>query len=98
MRIADIRIGERHRKDMGDLESLARSIDEIGLLHPVVVTPDGRLIAGERRIRACRILGWNDIPVTVADLPAILRGECDENRIRKDWTPTEAVAIAKELE
>ena len=98
MRIADIRIGERHRKDMGDIEGLARSIDEIGLLHPVVVRPDGTLVAGERRIKACLLLGWQDIPVTVIDLDAIVRGECDENQKRKDWTPTEAVAIAKALE
>lgn len=98
MRIADIQIGERHRKDMGDLEGLARSIDEIGLLHPVVVRPDGMLVAGERRIKACLLLGWQDIPVTVIDLDAIVRGECDENQRRKDWTPTEAVAIAKALE
>ena len=98
MRIADIRIGERHRKDMGDLEGLARSIDEIGLLHPVVVRPDGMLVAGERRIKACQMLGWQDIPVTVIDLDAIVRGECDENQKRKDWTPTEAVEIAKALE
>ena len=52
MRIADIQIGERHRKDMGDIEGLARSIDEIGLLHPVVVRPDGILVAGERRFWA----------------------------------------------
>jgi ParB-like chromosome segregation protein Spo0J len=98
VRIADIQIGERHRKDMGDIEGLARSIDEIGLLHPVVVRPDGTLVAGERRIKACLLLGWQDIPVTVVDLDAIIRGECDENQKRKDWTPTEAVAIAKELE
>ncbi len=98
VRIADIQIGERHRKDMGDLESLAQSIAEVGLLHPVVVTPDARLIAGERRIRACLMLGWTDIPATVVDLPSIIRGECDENLIRKDFTPTEAAAIAKELE
>ena len=98
MRIAEIQIGERHRKDMGDIEGLARSIEEIGLLHPVVVRPDGMLVAGERRIKACLLLGWQDIPVTVIDLDAIVRGECDENQKRKDWTPTEAVAIAKELE
>ena len=98
MRITDIQIGERHRKDMGDIEGLARSIDEIGLLHPVVVRPDGTLVAGERRIKACQMLGWLDVPVTVIDLAAIVRGECDENQKRKDWTPTEAVAIAKELE
>ena len=66
MRIADIRIGERHRKDMGDIEGLARSIDEIGLLHPVVVRPDGTLVAGERHIKACLLLGWQDIPVMTA--------------------------------
>ena len=31
----------RHRKDLGDIRSLARSIQEIGLLHPVVIRPDG---------------------------------------------------------
>jgi len=65
MQIADIRIGERHRKDMGDIEELARSIDEIGLLQPIVVEPDGTLIAGERRIRACLMLGWEEIPAKI---------------------------------
>jgi protease I len=39
--ITAIRVGKRHRKDLGDIRSLARSIQEIGLLHPVVVRPDG---------------------------------------------------------
>jgi MT-A70 len=50
MRISEIKIGERFRKEMGDLDEFARSIAEVGLLHEVVVTPDGDLIAGERRI------------------------------------------------
>ena len=33
-----IRIGERHRKDMGDIDGLARSIADVGLLHPIVIT------------------------------------------------------------
>jgi ParB family chromosome partitioning protein len=53
MPIANIRVGERHRKDMGDLDGLAASIAEFGgLLQPIVVRPDGTLIAGERRLRA----------------------------------------------
>jgi ParB-like nuclease domain len=28
------------------------------LLHPVVVKPDGKLVAGERRLRAAKLLGW----------------------------------------
>lgn len=68
MRIEDIRVGERHRKELGDVGALAASIKDIGLLHPIVVTPDGRLIAGERRIEACKRLGWLEIPVRVIDL------------------------------
>ncbi len=65
MRVDSIKIGERHRKDYGDITTLAKSIDEIGLLHPVVVTPDGVLIAGARRLRACQMLGWTEIPATI---------------------------------
>jgi ParB family transcriptional regulator, chromosome partitioning protein len=62
--IAAIRVGKRHRKDLGDIRSLARSIQEIGLLHPVVIRPDGKLIAGERRLGALKLLGWTKVPVT----------------------------------
>jgi ParB family chromosome partitioning protein len=55
--IADIVIGRRHRKDMGDINGLARSMREVGLLHLPVVTSDGILIAGERRLAAARALG-----------------------------------------
>ncbi len=37
--IADIKLGQRHRKDLGDIEALAASIKEVGLLHPVVINP-----------------------------------------------------------
>jgi ParB family chromosome partitioning protein len=64
MNIDQIQIGFRYRKDLGDLRSLADSIGEVGLLHPVVVTLEGRLIAGQRRLEACKSLGWTEIPVT----------------------------------
>ena len=91
--ITDIRIGERHRNDMGDVGALASSIREVGLLHPIVVTPDNRLIAGQRRLEAARNLGWENIAATVVDIPAIVRGERAENMERKDFLPSEAVAI-----
>ena len=68
--IADIRIGERYRKDMGDIEGLARSMNEIGLLHPVAIDADYRLIAGERRILAAKMLGWQAIEAHFVDLEA----------------------------
>lgn len=98
MKVAAIKAGSRYRRDLGDIDGLAASIKELGLLHPVVVTPDGQLIAGLRRLEACKRLGWQDIPVTVVDMDAILRGECAENVARKDFTPTEAVDIGRALE
>ncbi len=96
--ISSIKIGERHRCDLGDIDSLATSIKTIGLLHPVVVTPNGKLIAGHRRLQACRALGWWDIPVTIIDIDAIVHGEFAENTFRKDFTLSEAVAIKRALE
>jgi N6-adenosine-specific RNA methylase IME4/ParB-like chromosome segregation protein Spo0J len=96
--IADIRIGKRHRRELGDIDELAASIQETGLLHPIVVTPAGRLIAGERRLKACKALGWDKVPVTVIDIDKIARGEFAENHFRKAFTPSEAADIADALE
>lgn len=93
--IEHIAVGVRHRKEMGDLSGLAASISEIGLLQPIGVTEDNRLIFGERRLRACRdILGWTEIEARVIDMPSIVVGEQAENEVRKDFTPSERVAIA----
>src|ERR1035441_1341386 len=98
MRIDQIEVGFRYRKDLGDLRSLAESIAEVGLLHPVVVTPVGRLIAGQRRLAACRSLGWEEVPVTVVDLYQAARGEAHENFVRKDLLPSEIVALKRAIE
>ena len=98
MKISNIKIGTRHRKDMGDLVGLAASIEDVGLLHPIVVTKDDRLIAGARRIAAYKLLGRDNIPATVVDLDKVVRGEFAENAIRKDFLPSEAVAIKRVLE
>ena len=88
----------RHRRELGDLDALAASIAELGLLHPIVIRPDGTLIAGERRLRAAELLGWTEIPVRVVDLDSVVRGEHAENSFRKDFTLSEAVAIKRALE
>ena len=94
-RISDIIIGKRHRRDMGDLDAFARTIRDLGLLHPVVIRPDDTLIAGERRLRAAKLLGWTDVPVNVVDIEKIVLGEYTENVERKDFTYAEAVDILR---
>lgn len=92
---------DRIRKDFGDIEELASSIKEIGLLNPPVVTPEMKLIAGERRLRACKQLGWEQIEVrvmTVKDFEQQLRMEIDENENRKDFTFSERLDWARRLE
>src|SRR5216684_5945394 len=98
MNIEQIHIGFRYRKDLGDLRTLAQSIADVGLLHPVVVTPEGRLIAGQRRLEACRLLGWTEVPVTIVDLLQAARGEAHENFVRKDLLPSEIVALKRAIE
>lgn len=93
--VASITVGERHRKEMGDLQGLAESIRRLGLLQPLCITPLGELIAGERRLRAVKLLGWQEVPVRVVDLAGLVRGEMAENFTRKSFTPSEAVAVAE---
>jgi N6-adenosine-specific RNA methylase IME4 len=96
--IKDILVGSRHRHDLGNIVELARSIEEVGLLHPIVIRPDGTLIAGKRRLEAGKAIGWQSIPVNVVDLAEIVRGEFAENAMRKSFLPSEIDAIRRELE
>lgn len=85
------------------IRQLADSIAEIGLIHSVIVrrvqsldTPTYQLVAGERRLRACRMIGMRDIPAKVievadADMAALALAE---NAGRVDLTAYEtAIAI-----
>jgi ParB/RepB/Spo0J family partition protein len=79
---------ERQRKDLERIDVLADSIRRLGLVHPIVVTRDNlELVAGERRLAACRALGWPTIPVQYQDElePAKLQAiELEENIKRQD--------------
>ncbi len=91
--ISDIAIGKRIRKDIGNLDGLASSIEDVDLLHPIVVDEKNNLIAGLRRLEACKKLDWNKIPVTVISLDENVFGEIEENQLRKDFTESEKAAI-----
>jgi N6-adenosine-specific RNA methylase IME4 len=100
--LSEIIVGKRHRETFGDIKALATSIASIGLLHPIVITPEKRLIVGQRRLLAAQQLGWRDIPATIVktfdDLMQALKAECDENTCRLDFKPSEAVSLGDTLE
>ena len=63
--IDSITIGQRHRRHPGDLTKLMESLNRVGLLQPVTITPDGYLICGYRRLAAAKQLGWRTMRVWV---------------------------------
>lgn len=96
--ISDIKIGKRLRKDLGDIKSLAKSIEEVGLLHPIVCTEKLELVAGHRRIKAFEYLKRQTISTHIISIDQIVKGEFHENGVRKPFTISEMVAIKKAVE
>src|SRR5437588_5615418 len=84
------------------LSDLARSIQEVGVLQPVVVRArEGgyELVAGERRVRAARMAGLATIPAVVreTDEAESLREALIENIHREDLGPLELAGAFQEL-
>ena len=44
------------------------SIQEVGLLQPIVVTPDNTIISGHRRFKSIQSLGWAEVECEVKDM------------------------------
>ncbi|RCH70517.1 hypothetical protein DT019_03230 [Streptomyces sp. SDr-06] len=99
---ASVQIGDRARTDLGDLSALTDSIRVLGLLQPIVVTSDNRLIAGHRRLEACKALGMTQVDIVVAehihDAVDLLKAERDENTCRKAMTASELIALGRQIE
>lgn len=86
-----------------DLETLAKSLREKGLLQPIVVRPgkDGtyEIVAGERRWRAAQRASIHDVPVLVRELDdrETLEIALIENVQRADLNPLEEARAYKQL-
>lgn len=97
--VKDIRMNPlqpRREVDPTALEELKSSIQQAGLLQPVVVRPAPggsgfELIAGERRLRACQALGWEKIPAVRRDVDdrTVLTLALIENLQRDDLSPVD---------
>ena len=93
----------RRRFEEGALEELAASIREQGVLQPLLVrrVPGGyELVAGERRLRASRMAGLEQVPIMVRGIEDELRLELAliENIQRENLNPVEEAQAYKELQ
>lgn len=91
-------LGElNERLEPGDLEGLAASIKQVGVLEPLVVRPVGingqkfEIVAGGRRYRASKLAGITKVPCIVKELNDVeaLQISFQENEERKSASPLE---------
>ena len=107
--LSQIDIGDRARKDYKNIDELANSIKEKGLIHPIAISEHPQpengykflLLAGGRRFRAHEKLGFEDVhcrvyPKTLSDLE--MRSiELEENIQREDLSWQEKVFLKREI-
>ena len=79
------------------VQALAKSISDIGLLHPVGITTNSMLVYGWHRIEAYRELGWTEIPAVTVELDdlRVELAEIDENLQRSSLTALQEANVLK---
>jgi len=83
-KIDEVKLESSYLRLDTDVTMLKKSVESIGLIHPVTVNQDNELIAGARRFQAAKELGWEEIPVQVVDQNALVQEliSIDENLVR----------------
>ena len=83
-KLSEIQLTSEYLRKETDVTSLKKSIENVGLIHPVTVNMENELLAGARRFQAAQELGWEEIPVQVVDRDALVQEliSIDENLVR----------------
>ena len=102
VKIEDIKVKKRVRRDLGDLTALKDSMHRYGLMNPITLNSNYELVAGERRLEAAKSLGWERINANILDSNVDnmlqLEMELEENNQRKEFTDEELMEGYKRLE
>lgn len=82
--IADIQLNSEYLRTDTDVDALKKSLESIGLIHPVTINGKNELLAGSRRLQAAVELGWTEIPVHIVDRDELVQEliSIDENLVR----------------
>lgn len=101
VKLSDILCEDRAREDLGDIDSLVASIKDKGVIQPITITSDGKLLAGGRRYTAATLCGLETIPAIIReDVSEVDAKEIEliENIYRKDFTWQERVKLTAEID
>ncbi|MGP1521444.1 MAG: ParB N-terminal domain-containing protein [Treponema sp.] len=99
--INSIKVKKRIREKTVSIQPLVESIQKYGLLEPIIIDQNNRLIAGFRRLQACKQLGFKTIlvnVVSVEDAETFLLLELEENTCRFQFSEEELTKAKKQLE
>ncbi|QDU69950.1 ParB/RepB/Spo0J family partition protein [Engelhardtia mirabilis] len=90
-KLAEIKLTSQYLRLDTDVSALKKSVESVGLIHPVTVNQDRELLAGARRFQAVRELGWEELPVQVVDRDSLAQEliSIDENLVRSPLGPIE---------
>ena len=95
-KLSDLKLNSEYLRVETDVSALKKSLESVGLIHPVTINQEDELLAGARRFQAVSELGWEEIPVQVVDRHALIQEliSIDENLVR---TPLESLELEKFL-
>lgn len=100
LKLSDITVEDRFREELGDIDELVASIQVKGIIQPISVDSNLRLLAGGRRYAAATTAGLSTIPAIIRDFVDEVDSreiELFENIYRKDFTWSEKAKITSEI-
>ena len=88
----------RHMPDE-ELQALARSMAEFGVVDPIIANKDGTVIGGHQRLKAAQLAGIESLPVVYVDLPKDKEKALNLalNRIGGEWDEAKLRTLLEEL-
>jgi ParB family chromosome partitioning protein len=90
-KISDVKLNSEYLRLATDVSALKKSVESVGLIHPVTINHENELLAGARRMQAVTELGWDEIPVQVIEEDGLVQEliSIDENLVRTPLTTME---------
>lgn len=101
VKLEDITVEDRFREDLGNMDEMIESVKTKGIIQPLTVDSNMKLLAGGRRFAAATACGLPTIPVVVRDFVDeidSLEIELIENIHRKDFTWAEQAKLVKKID